>query len=71
MASRKHHNKKNEMKTLKILIKDGFICERNKKGGSFKIKRDRGPIFTYHSAGEQAYHPLRRFLQENYNYILE
>tara|TARA_B100001287_G_C22644026_1_gene511671 strand:- start:96 stop:308 length:213 start_codon:yes stop_codon:yes gene_type:complete len=69
MASRKHHNKKNEMKTLKNLVKDGFTVSGN--GGSFKIMKDNGPIFTYHSAGAQAYHPLRRFLKEHYNYILD
>ena len=69
MASRKHHNRKNEMKILKNLVNAGFTVSG--KGGSFKIMKDNGPIFTYHSAGAEAYHPLRRFLKEHYNYIID
>ena len=62
----KHCNRKNT-NFIKILVKDGFICEPCRDKNKFYVYKDGGEKYLIHS-GERAFHPLRRWLKNTYNY---
>ena len=61
----KHQNKKNG-NMFKILEKDGFTCQGKNKS-TMKVYRGNGKAYTVH-VGPKSYHPLRRFLKNEYDY---
>ena len=60
------HGDKKFLNRILKLRKDGFSIIYEKK--KFTIKKDDGPVYKAHS-GTKSYHPIRRFLKNNYNYI--
>ncbi len=61
-----YNNKSNNM--FKILKKDGFTCETLKKNrNKFYVFKGNGNKILIHS-GENSYHPLKRFLKNEYGY---
>lgn len=65
----KHYNKKN-LNYLKTLEKDGFTCKNSGNNGSkVYISKGDGERYLIHT-GERAFHPLRRWLKNTYDYIL-
>jgi len=65
----KHYNKKN-INFLKVLEKDGFTCEMSgKNGNKIYISKKNGDRYLIHT-GEGAFHPLRRWLKNTYDYKL-
>jgi hypothetical protein len=63
----KHLDKKYTQKVMN-LKKDGFTIQFHKN--KFTIFRGKGPSYIAHS-GLNSYHPIRRFLKNNYNYIFK
>ena len=61
----KHRNKKCG-NMFKVLEKDGFTCQGS-GNGTMIVFRGRGRSYTVH-VGPKAYHPLRRFLKNEYGY---
>lgn len=51
---------------FKILEKDGFTCQGKNKS-TMKVFRGTGKAYTVH-VGPKSYHPLRRFLKNEYDY---
>ena len=63
----KHYNKNFIRKYIKPLEKAGFICTNN--GKRYTISRGDNTMYILHIS-TSAYHPLRRFLKNEYNYII-
>ena len=61
----KHQNKKNG-NMFKILEKDGFTCQGKNKS-TMMVFKGTGKSYTVH-VGPKSYHPLRRFLKNEYDY---
>lgn len=65
----KHFNKVFDKNIISRLTKDGFECI-SKKNNKFMIRRNDGPQYLVHSGPRHKLHELRRFLKNNYEYIL-
>ena len=61
----KHHDRK-FLRMVLELRKDGFDVIRS--NNKFLVKKGDGPCYKTHS-GLRSYHPVRRFLKSNYDYI--